>query len=106
MTFKINTKPIEPKKEKEETKVIPLRNDRPLEQYEIEAESNAIELSIKNFKRIPPLPGTLGYLFRDLIGGNQSVYNFVKNILPTSSYMGTGNPNKTGSVKEIKAKRI
>jgi len=99
----IKTKPIEPKKEVE---IVPLRNDRPLEQYEIEAESNAVELSIKNFKRIPPLPGTLGYLFRDLIGKNEAVYNFVKNILPTSSYTGTGNPNKTGSAKEIKAKRI
>ena len=104
MTFQINTKPIEPKKEKEETKIIPLRNDRPLEQYEIEAESNAIELSIKNFKRIPPLPGTLGYLFRDLIGGNQAVYNFVKDVLPTSSYMGAG--SKTGTIREVKAKKI
>jgi len=104
MTFQVQTRPIEPKKEKEETKLIPLRYGRDLEDYEQEAEANAIELSIKYFKRIPPIPGTLGYNFRDIEGGNQSVYNFVSNVLPVSKFTSTG--GKVGNIRENKAKRI
>src|SRR5689334_9124412 len=70
--------------------LVPLRNDRPLEEYELIAEQNAIELSIKGYKRINPVPGTLGYLFRDIIGGNTSVYEFTKNALPDSNGRGKG----------------
>ena len=46
MTFQVQTAQIQPKVEKKETKIVPLRNDRSLEEWEIEAENNAIELSI------------------------------------------------------------
>lgn len=98
--MELKFKPIEKPKKLE---LVPLRNDRPLEQYELEAESNAIELSIKHFKRIPPLPGTLGYLFRDLIGGNSSVYNFVKNALPI---VYSTKPTRNGNSKDIKATKV
>lgn len=99
--MELKFKPIEKPKKLE---LVPLRNDRPLEQYELEAESNAIELSIKHFKRIPPLPGTLGYLFRDLIGGNQAVYNFVKSVLHPNII--STKPNRNGNAKDMKAFRI
>jgi hypothetical protein len=72
-----------PKKE-EALEAIPLANDRPLEADEEEAEEKAIKLPRKRFKRIPPVPGTLGYLFRDLSGGNAAVFEFINNSLDKS----------------------
>ena len=110
MKFQIQGKKIENKQEvnKEPTKVIPLRNGRELENYELEAENKAIELSIKGFKRIKPVPGTLGYLFRDLMGGNHAVYEFVKNVLPSSHYVGGKfrNEKRVGTQVEQLAKRV
>lgn len=101
MAFQVSTRKVE---KKSELKLVPLRNDRPLEEYEILAESNAVELSIKYFKRISPVPGTLGYLFRDLTGGNRAVYEFVKNVLPRSN--STTPSGKTGTARDRKANKV
>lgn len=103
--FQIKGKKME-KEVKEAPKAIPLRNGRELEENELLAEQNAIELSIRNFTRIKPVPGTLGYLFRDLIGGNASVYEFVKNILPDSNYIGARSGAKLGSKTDQLAKKV
>ncbi len=81
MTIQIQSVKLPKKEEEKELKVIPLAYDRPLELNEEEAEAKAIKLSKVQFKRIAPLPGTLGYLFRDLLGGNQSVFTFINNSL-------------------------
>jgi hypothetical protein len=76
-----------PKEEekKEELKLIPLANNRALEASEIEAEEKAIKLPKKYFKRIPPIAGTLGYLLRDIEGGNQAVFNYINETIPATS---------------------
>lgn len=101
--MELKFKRIEPKA-KPKLEVVPIRNGRTLEDYEIIAEENAVELSIKYYKRIPPVGGTLGFLFRDIEGGNRAVYEYVKSVLPISKY--TGNGGKTGNVRENKAKKI
>lgn len=100
MTFQVLTKKVEKPTKLE---AIPIRNGRTLEDYEIIAEDNAVELSIKYFKRIPPVGGTLGYLFRDIEGGNRAVYEYVKNSLPSGN---STHPSKAGNAKEIKARKI
>lgn len=76
-----------PKEEekKEEIKLVPLANNRALEANEEEAEEKAIKLPRKHFKRIPPIAGTLGYLFRDIEGGNQAVFNYINETLSASN---------------------
>jgi hypothetical protein len=102
--FQVQGKKIE--KEEPKLKLVPLRNDRPLEELELIAEQKAEKLSIKFFKRIPPNPGTLGYLFRDLIGGNHSVFEFVKAVLPASNFTGSAPAKKVGTEQEKLAKRV
>lgn len=53
-------------------------NDRPYSSEEEEAEKQAIRFSVTNFPRVPPIPGTLGFLFRNISGGNASVIKFMQ----------------------------
>lgn len=52
--------------------------DRPLSQLEEDVEANATKFSIKNYKRIQPTFGTLGYLFRNFSGGNSAVIEIIR----------------------------
>lgn len=53
-------------------------NDRPLSEAELEAETKAIRFSKKEYPSIVPISGTLGFLLRNLQGGNASVVEFLK----------------------------
>lgn len=53
--------------------------DRELSKEEIEAEEKAEKFSLKGFGRIYPNPGTLGYFFRNLRGGNEAVIEHLRN---------------------------
>lgn len=55
-------------------------NDRPYSSEEEEAEVKAIRFSVTNFPRVPPIPGTLGFLSRNIRGGNEAIINFLKNV--------------------------
>lgn len=52
--------------------------DRPLDEQEIEAEEKATKFSRMVYRRIPPIPGTLAYLLRNIKGGNESVVEFLR----------------------------
>jgi hypothetical protein len=52
--------------------------DRPLNEQEIEAEEKATKFSRMVYRRIPPIPGTLAYLLRNVKGGNESVVEFLR----------------------------
>lgn len=52
--------------------------DRPLDDKEIEAEEKATKFSRMVYRRIPPIPGTLAYLLRNIKGGNESVVEFLR----------------------------
>lgn len=52
--------------------------DRPLDEKEIEAEDNAVKFSLRGYPRVAPIPGTLGFLLRNLRGGNASVMEFLE----------------------------
>jgi hypothetical protein len=55
--------------------------DRALSQVEEENENEATKLSLKKYPRISPIPVTLGYLFRNIKGGNDTVVNALKTAL-------------------------
>lgn len=52
--------------------------DRDLDERELEAEEKATKFSRAIFKRIPPIPGTLGFMLRNIKGGNASVIEFLR----------------------------
>lgn len=52
-------------------------NDRPYSQEEEEIEKKATKYSLHKFPRIKPLPGTLGFLLRNLRGGNAAAMHFL-----------------------------
>jgi hypothetical protein len=57
--------------------------DRELSLEEIEAEDKAEKFSVKGFRRIKPVPGTLGFMLRNFADGdigkrNESVIQFLK----------------------------
>lgn len=52
--------------------------DRPLDEKEEEAEEKAEKFSRMVYRRIPPIPGTLAYLLRNIKGGNDSVIEFLR----------------------------
>lgn len=52
--------------------------DRPLDEKEEEAEEKAQTFSRQIYRRIPPIPGTLAYMLRNLRGGNESVIEFLR----------------------------
>lgn len=52
--------------------------DRPLSSEEEEAEEKATKFSRMVYRRIPPIPGTLAYLLRNVKGGNESVVEFLR----------------------------
>src|ERR1044072_1378117 len=43
-----------------------LAQDRDLDEQELEAEQKAEKFSVKNFKRINPIPGRIGFMLRNL----------------------------------------
>lgn len=51
--------------------------DRPLSDLELEAESKAEKLSKAAFPQIPPFPGTVGFLIRNVRGGNEAVIRYL-----------------------------
>lgn len=53
-------------------------NDRPLDETEVEAEQKAVRFSLAKYNRIKPIPGTLGFLLRNIRGGNEAVMNFLE----------------------------
>lgn len=67
------------KKYKEEEKPEPIKSpDRDLEPSEISFEEKAVRLPKGKFARILPIPGTLGYYLRDIVGGNATIMEFIK----------------------------
>lgn len=50
---------------------------------EEEAEKQAISFPVSRFKRIKPIPGTLGFMIRNLEGGNATVVEHLSNLLGT-----------------------
>lgn len=52
--------------------------DRPLSIEETEALENATKFNKLRYKQIKPVAGTLGYTFRNLAGGNDSVIEYIK----------------------------
>lgn len=55
--------------------------DRVFSAEEEEAEKNSVKYPIHKFKRIKPIPGTLGYLFRNLTGRNDAVIEHLSNLI-------------------------
>lgn len=53
--------------------------DRELSELELEAYELAVKFNKGNYKQIKPVAGTLGYIFRNLAGGNESVAEFIRN---------------------------
>jgi hypothetical protein len=51
---------------------------RPLNEAEEEAEEKAVKFNRMVYRRIPPVPGTLAFMLRNLKGGNESVIEFLK----------------------------
>lgn len=52
--------------------------DRPLSIEEEEAEEKATKFSRMVYRRIPPIPGTLAYMLRNIKGGNESIVEFLR----------------------------
>lgn len=66
------------------TELISLENaDRPYTSEEKEHAKKAKHFPEFAFKTIPPIPGTLAFLFRNLRGGNQQVIEFLRIACPT-----------------------
>lgn len=73
------TKTAEAELEDFEKKVVQdlLTNDRPYSLDEEENEKKAERYSAKEYPRIPPIPGTLAFRFRNIKGGNESIMRFL-----------------------------
>lgn len=75
---------IRPRKQVAPNTISLANNDRPLTEEEIDAEERAEKFSLKGFGRISPVPGTLGYLYRNLRGGNDAVIEHLRNASTTN----------------------
>lgn len=83
----LNFQPIDdirPRKQSAPNTISLTNNDRPLSQEEIDAEERAEKFSLRGFGRISPVPGTLGYLYRNLRGGNDAVIEHLRNASTTN----------------------
>lgn len=94
--IKLKTAEEANKNKLEKTATFSLKDaDRPLDEKEVEAENNAVKFSLKGYPRVAPIPGTLGFLLRNLRGGNASVMEFLE-------YSITGdNTNRTKWIKNF-----
>lgn len=70
----LNLTPIPPKN----TKYSLMKADRELSIEELETEEKSERYSVTTYKRIKPVVGTLGYLFRNFSGGNEGVMELIK----------------------------
>lgn len=84
----INLGIVEVKPKKEATKSASINNGRALNEEELVFESTAKVLSKSKFKRIPPVLGTLAYLFRDVEGGNFTIVQIATEVIRSD-------PNRT-----------
>lgn len=67
--------------------------DRKYSVDETEAEVKSTKYPLTKYKRIKPIPGTLGYLFRNLSGKNDAVIEHISNLLGQSGQIGVGGGN-------------
>lgn len=85
----------------EKTASYSLKNaDRELSEEELEAESKAVKFSNKDYVRIKPIPGTLGFMLRNFPGGNHSVVEFITWATQDVSQQG-GHNGRIKWVKEV-----
>lgn len=63
--------------------------DRKYSVDETEAEVKSTKYPLIKYKRIKPIPGTLGYLFRNLAGKNDAVIEHISNLLGSNGIVGS-----------------
>ena len=85
---------------KAELERIKLASERVFTQEEIEAEEKATKYSIKRCPRVKPIPGTIGFFVRNILGGNAAIIEHLKDLIDTDI------PDNSGNARYYKLKNI